>query len=212
MRSDPRELHRHAFDVVVIGAGIQGAAIARDAAVRGLSTLLLEARDVAAGTSSRSSRLVHGGLRYLRQGHLRLVREALRERERLLRLAPHLVRPLPMLMPFFRGGGVPPWQLRLGTLLYARLAGRSTLPRPRRLRPAAALAAFPGLRESGLTGALEFFDARTQDGRLTLANVQDAVAAGAAFVNHARVVAIGGDGLHVVDEVTGDELRLTAGG
>ena len=99
----------------MIGAGIQGAAVAREAAVRGLSALLVDARDVGAGTSSRSSRLVHGGLRYLRQGHLALVREALHERERLLRLAPHLVRPLPMLMPFFTDGGGSQWLMRLAT-------------------------------------------------------------------------------------------------
>src|SRR5678815_1754304 len=104
VRTDPRELHGKAFDLLVAGAGIQGAAIAREAAVRGLCVLLVDKRDVAAGTSSRSSRLVHGGLRYLRHGHFALVREALAERERLLRSCPHLVRPLPMVMPFFRDG------------------------------------------------------------------------------------------------------------
>lgn len=206
MRTDPRQLQREAFDVVVVGAGIQGAAIARDAAVRGLRVLLLDARDVAAGTSSRSSRLVHGGLRYLRHGHFALVREALQERERLLRLAPHLVRPLPMLTPFFDDSGLPPWKLRLGTWLYSRLARGSTLPRPRRLTASESLAAFPGLRSRGLRGGLVFYDARTQDARLTLANVRDAVAAGAVFCNHARVVACDDAGLRV--RVGADEVSV----
>lgn len=204
VRTDPIQLHERAFDVVVIGAGIQGAAIARDAAVRGKQVLLVDARDVAAGTSSRSSRLVHGGLRYLRHGHFALVREALHERERLLRLAPHLVRPLPMLVPFFEDSALGRWQLRLGTWLYSWLAGRSTLPRPRALTAAASLAAFPGLRARGLRSGLEFFDARTQDGRLTLANVRDAVDAGAHFCNHTRVVGCDDRGVRLLagdDEV-----------
>mgnify|MGYP002051748856 CR=1 FL=1 len=168
MRIDLRQLDGEAFDVVVVGAGIQGAALAREASARGLSTLLLDARDVAAGTSSRSSQLVHGGLRYLRHGHLALVREALFERERLLRLAPHLVRPLPMLMPFYQDSGVARWKMRLGTWLYSKLAGGSTLPRPRSLSAQAAVDAFPGLRTNGLRSAIEFYDARTQDGRLCI--------------------------------------------
>ena len=206
MRSGRKQLHGASFDVVVIGAGIQGAAIARDAAVRGVRVLLVDARDVAAGTSSRSSRLVHGGLRYLRHGHLGLVREALQERERLLRSAPHLVRPQPMLVPFFDDSAIAPWKLRLGTWLYSRLAGRSTLPRPRSLTKAAALAAFPGLRVRGLRSALEFFDARTQDARLTIANVRDAVAAGAVFCNHTRVVACDDQGVSL--KTDSEELRV----
>ena len=114
MRTDPAEVHGAAFDLLVVGGGIQGAAVAREAAARGLSVLLCEAADFAAGTSSRSSRLIHGGVRYLQQLHFALVREALHERERLLRQAPHLVRPLPMLMPFYPDTGVAPWRLRLG--------------------------------------------------------------------------------------------------
>ncbi|MFK7738898.1 MAG: FAD-dependent oxidoreductase [Planctomycetota bacterium] len=208
MRSDPRELHWRGFDLVVIGAGIQGAAIARDASLRGLSVLLVEKRDVAAGTSSRSSRLVHGGLRYLRSGHVSLVREALAERELLLRLAPHLVRPQPMLMPFFRGGGLPRWQLRIGTWLYSKLAGRSTLPKPRRLSATDAVEAFPGLRTEGLRSALEFQDARTDDARLTLANVFGAVAAGCRFVNHVEVVSWDGQGVVLVDRIGTEQVEV----
>lgn len=208
MRCDPRQLDGEAFDVVVVGAGIQGAAVAREAALRGLRTLLVDARDFAAGTSSRSSRLVHGGLRYLRQGHVALVREALRERERLLRLAPHLVRPLPMLMPFFVDGGGSPLLLRLGTLAYALLAGRSTLPPPRRLSADEAAAAFPGLRTRGLRSAIEFFDARTEDGPLTLANGLAAAANGCRIATHTEVVGASARGLGLVDRLSGAEVQV----
>ena len=210
VRSDPRQLDGETFDVVVVGAGIQGAAIAREAAARGLSTLLLDSRDIAAGTSSRSSQLVHGGLRYLRHGHLSLVREALRERERLLRLAPHLVRPLPMLMPFYPDSGVARWKMRVGTWLYAKLGGRTTLPGPRSLTARQAAEAFEGLRTDGLKGAIEYYDARTQDGRLTLANVVAAVLLGCRFVNHATLQSVEGGRLRIVDEVAGADVRVRA--
>ena len=206
LRTDPRELDGTAFDLLVVGAGIQGAAIAREAALRGLSVVLCDARDIAAGTSSRSSRLVHGGLRYLRNGHFALVREALHERERLLRLSPHLVRPLPMLMPFYRDGGGSPWMLRLGTWLYSKMASGSTLPRPRRLSVAAAAAAFPGLRTEGLRSTIEFFDAATQDARLTLANVLAAVKAGARLATHCEVAAVSPRGVRLIDRLSAAEV------
>lgn len=204
VRTDPRILAGRTLDVLVIGGGIQGAAIAREAAARGAAVALVEARDFAAGTSSRSSRLVHGGLRYLRQGHLALVRESLAERERLLRLCPHLVRPVPMLMPFFRDGGGSRLLAWIGTWLYARLAGRSTMPRPRRLAAADAVAAFPGLRSEGLRGAVLFYDAATVDLRLTLANVQAAALGGALVANHCAVAGLGPRGaVRLVDHVSG---------
>ncbi|MBL8754636.1 MAG: glycerol-3-phosphate dehydrogenase/oxidase, partial [Planctomycetes bacterium] len=177
-----------------------------EAALRGHSVLLVEARDVAAGTSSRSSQLVHGGLRYLQHGHFHLVREALHERERLLRSVPHLVRPLPMLLPFFRGVRPGPFTMRLGTWLYTLLAGRSTLPRPRALDADAARRAFPGLRGEGLRSGLVFFDAATQDARLTVANAVGAVEAGAKLTTHCRVAGRSGDGVRLVDAFTGAEI------
>lgn len=209
MRTEPRQLHGQSFDLLIVGAGIQGAAIAREAALRGLTVALVDARDIAAGTSSRSSRLVHGGLRYLQHGHFALVREALHERERLLRLAPHLVRPVPMLMPIFRGAGsgLLPW---LGTHLYSLLAGRSTLPRPRRLAAAAAVGMFPGLRTDGLLSAVLFFDAATDDARLTLANVEAAAAAGARVATHCRVLGATGDGARLACALSGDEIEVRA--
>ncbi|MGE3171925.1 MAG: glycerol-3-phosphate dehydrogenase/oxidase [Planctomycetota bacterium] len=211
MRSDPSELHGQTFDLLVIGGGIQGAAIAREAAMRSLGTMLVESRDFATGTSSRSSRLVHGGLRYLQQGHLALVREALHERERLLRLCPHLVRPVPMLLPFHRDGGGSRLLAWLGVRAYSWLAGDSTVPRPRKLDPAAAVAAFPGLRTQGLLGAVLYFDAATVDSRLTLANVQAAATAGARVVNHCEVLGLAEDGaVRLLDHVAGREVRVRA--
>ncbi|HXS24084.1 MAG TPA: FAD-dependent oxidoreductase, partial [Gemmatimonadales bacterium] len=109
-------------DVLVIGGGITGAGVARDAAMRGLRTVLVEQADLASGTSSRSSRLIHGGLRYLEQGHLRLVWEANRERRVLLGIAPHLVRPLPFVFPLHRGDRIPLWRLAAGMWAYDLLA------------------------------------------------------------------------------------------
>ncbi len=194
--------------MIVVGGGIQGAAIAREAALRDLRVLLVERDDFAAGTSSRSSRLIHGGLRYMQQGHLALVREALHERERLFRLAPHLVRPLPMLMPFFTGGSKRPWMMKLGLRLYGLLAGGQSVPKARSLTSAQCGLAFPGIRQEGLLGGAMFFDGVTEDQRLTVAVVEAAKAAGAAVLNHVAVLA-GADGeLQLQDALTGMEFKL----
>jgi glycerol-3-phosphate dehydrogenase len=143
------------FDVVVIGAGATGAGSALDAATRGLSVALVEARDVAAGTSSRSSKLIHGGLRYLEQLEFGLVREALRERSLLLNvLAPHLVRPVPFLLPLTRRV----WErlyVGAGMLLYDGLGGHQGLPRHRHLTRRGALAIAPALKRDALVGAIQ---------------------------------------------------------
>src|SRR6476620_6187815 len=118
------------YDVLIVGGGINGAAIARDAAGRGLSVVLVEKDDLAAHTSSASSKLIHGGLRYLEQFEFKLVRESLVERERLLRAAPHIVEPLEFMIPA-TGSGRAAWKLRVGLLLYDHLAGRKGLPRSR---------------------------------------------------------------------------------
>lgn len=195
MRADPQSLHGRMFDLLVVGGGIQGAAIAREAAARGVDVLLVERDDFGSGTSMRSSRLVHGGVRYLQQGHLSLVREALSERERLLRLAPHLVRPQPMLMPFFRdGGGKHPWLVRAGLRMYSWLARGSTLPGPRYHDADSCRRLFPGLRSAGLRGGSVFFDARTEDARLTLAVLESAVGLGAVVCNHVELVGVSGSG------------------
>src|SRR5262249_34808913 len=132
-------LERERFDLLVIGGGINGAGIARDAALRGLKVALVEQSDFASGTSSRSSKLIHGGLRYLEQGEVRLVLEATRERERLRRLAPHLVRPIRFLYPIYTGGPVGKWEVQAGLVGHHLLAAHPHRPPPapanRRRRP-----------------------------------------------------------------------------
>jgi glycerol-3-phosphate dehydrogenase len=180
---------RH-FDLLVIGGGITGCGIARDAALRGLSVALLEKHDFASGTSSRSSRLIHGGVRYLEHGHLRLVFESSAERHRLLTLAPHLVRPLPFTWPVYAGARVPRWKLGAGLLLYDALALFRNVSRHRRLSRADVLEREPLLRRDGLLGGALYYDAATDDARLALANAIGAAEAGAVVINHAAVAAL----------------------
>src|SRR5947199_6028842 len=121
------------FDLLILGGGITGAGVALDAVLRGFRVALIDKGDFASGTSSASSKLVHGGLRYLEHGDFHLVYEALHERARLLRNAPHLVRPLRFLLPFYQGARVPPWKWRAGLFLYDALAGRGNVRRSRAL-------------------------------------------------------------------------------
>jgi glycerol-3-phosphate dehydrogenase len=173
------------FDVLVIGGGVTGCAIARDAALRGLSVALVEKSDFASGTSSRSSRLIHGGVRYLEHGHVHLVFESSAERQRLLRLAPHLVRPLAFTWPVYAGARIPRWKLGAGLLLYDALSLFRNVERHKRLSRSAVLAREPRLRSEGLVGGAQYFDAATNDARLTLANAMGAAEAGAVVLNHA---------------------------
>ena len=178
-----------AFDLVVVGAGITGAGVARDAAMRGLSVLVLEAKDVAFGTSSRSTRLIHGGVRYLEQGQIGLVYEALRERARLYEAAPHLVRPARFLFPAYDGDRLAPWKLRVGLGLYDLLS----MYRARAhnyLRPAAARDVEPTLAQAGLRGAVQYEDAVTDDARLTVTTLQSAIRHGARVLTYAPVEGI----------------------
>jgi glycerol-3-phosphate dehydrogenase len=163
-----RHLGERAFDLVVVGGGVTGAGAALDAATRGLSVALIEARDWASGTSSRSSKLFHGGLRYLEQLEFGLVREALRERELMLtRLAPHLVKPVPFLYPLTHRAWERPY-VASGLLLYDTIGGHSSLPAQKHLSRRAALRVFPGLRDDALVGAVRYFDAQADDARHTL--------------------------------------------
>jgi glycerol-3-phosphate dehydrogenase len=182
-------------DLLVIGGGIHGAAVARDAARRGLAVVLAERGDLAEGTSSRSSKLIHGGIRYLETGQFSLVREALAERRILLRTAPHLVRPLPFVLPFHRDARRPAWLVRAGLALYDRLAGAGrdapgVLPAHRRLTPGEARSLEPDLPAAGLEEAALFHDAAMDDARLVVANAVDAAAAGARVLVHTRVAAL----------------------
>ena len=151
-------LHGAALDAVVIGGGMAGAGVARDLAMRGASVALFEKGDFASGTSSKSSKLIHGGLRYLELGDFKLVRESLREKQTLERLAPHLVRPLPFLVPVYRGAARGLIKVRLGMWLYDWLTPGKKTERYRVLRPEAALSMEPNVRAEDLRGAGYYFD------------------------------------------------------
>jgi len=174
-------------DLLVIGGGITGAGIARDAALRGIRTALVDKGDFGGGTSSHSSRLIHGGLRYLEQGAFRLVFEASRERRVLLTIAPHLVRPLAFLFPVYRGARVPAWRLRAGLWLYDLLAAFRNVRPHRWLGRKAVLRLEAGLRERDLQGAGLYYDAQADDARLVIATMRSAAQAGALVANYAEV-------------------------
>ncbi len=184
-----KDISEKAFDVIVVGAGVNGCGVARDAAMRGLRVLLLDKSDVASGTTAWSTRLIHGGLRYLEHGEVGLVRESLRERETLLRrVAPHLVRPLPMLVPVYAGRRRGALTIRAGMLAYDLLSLGKTLPRHRMLSPTEALASAPGLEREGLKGAALFYDAQVEYAeRLAVENALSARARGATVITYARV-------------------------
>ena len=208
-------LSHDTFDVLVIGGGITGAGVARDAALRGLRTALVEQDDFASGTSSRSSRLVHGGVRYLEHGQLRLVFESSAERRTLRRIAPHLVRPLAFVWPVYAGARVPRWKLAAGLTLYDLLALFRNVGRHERLTAAGVLAREPRLQRDALVGGARYWDAATDDARLTLATIRSAREAGAVVLNHARVVslAMANDrvgGARVVDRATGTSMDVSA--
>jgi glycerol-3-phosphate dehydrogenase len=210
-----RALGAEPFDVLVIGGGVTGAGIARDAALRGMRVALVEREDFASGTSSRSSRLIHGGVRYLEHGHLGLVFESSIERMRLLRLAPHLVRPLAFTWPVYAGARIPRWKLNAGLMLYDALALFRNVKGHKGLNAREVIASEPGLLPDGLKGGARYYDAATDDARLTFANALGASEAGAVVLNHASVRSLlieGGKahGAVVVDHLTGQELNVRA--
>jgi glycerol-3-phosphate dehydrogenase len=185
-------LHQHtneiAYDVIVIGAGINGAGIARDAAMRGLKVLLLDKGDIGGGTSSWSTRLIHGGLRYLEHGEFGLVRESLRERATLMRIAPHLVRPLPIFIPIYENARRGLWTTRAGLVAYDLLAFDEQLPRHRMLSRAEALQQVPALDPTGLLGGAFYYDAQVEFAeRLVVDNVLSAKEYGATVKTYAKV-------------------------
>lgn len=206
------------FDIVIVGGGIVGAGVAREAALAGFRAALLERDDFASGTSSRSSRLIHGGVRYLEHGHLGLVFESSRERRLLLQLAPHLVRPLAFTWPVYRDARVPRWKLRAGLFLYDVLALFRNVQRHHGLTVSGISAAEPALSRDGLKGGARYWDASTDDSRLTLANALAAREAGATVINHVAVV--GGvhpgasntaalTGVHAQDRLTGEKFSVS---
>lgn len=183
-----RRLESEAFDLVVVGGGITGAGIFRDAALRGLKVALVEKDDFAAGTSSRSSKLVHGGLRYLEQYAFGLVHESTTERTRLESLAGHLVRPLAFLMPVWKDSKHGLWFMNLGLWLYDALSLFRVYRIHRRLGAGKVRALAPLVRPEGLNGGLLYFDAVTDDSRLTIENVLGGVGAGGVALNRAQAV------------------------
>ena len=202
------------FDVLVVGGGIVGAGVARDACLRGLQVLLVEQGDFASGTSSRSSRLLHGGLRYLAQGHVQLVREASREKMVLHHIAPHLTQPLAFIFPTYRGSGFPRWKLWLGTKLYDLLCGGKNFGNSKRLSPDQVQQQLPGILTTALTGAVRYFDALTNDARLVIDTLRSAERHGAALRNYLKLESSEpvSDGwqCQVVDQLSGQSTQITA--
>ncbi|MEI6186263.1 MAG: glycerol-3-phosphate dehydrogenase/oxidase, partial [Dehalococcoidia bacterium] len=214
MKRDFKAVAGKTFDVIVIGGGIIGAGVARDTALRGLDTLLLEKEDFGSGTTSRSTRLIHGGLRYLRQLEFGLVRQDLGEREVLLRIAPHLVHPLSFFIP------IPNLSLNvamlLGTTLYDVISYDKTLPNHRYLNRVKTLAEEPGLRVKGLQGSYVYSDcAIPLTERLNWETALSAAEGGASVVNHAKVTNVLREGnrvtgVEVRDEISGEVLQARA--
>ena len=177
------------FDVIVVGAGINGAGIARDAGMRGLQVLLVDKGDIGGGTSAGSTRLIHGGLRYLEHFEFGLVRESLRERETLLRIAPHLVRPLRITIPIYRDGRRGRATIRAGMIAYDLLSSGKSLPRHRMLSASETLRELPGLKAEGLVGSAVYYDAQVEfPERLVVENVLAAIEHGATVLTYRRVV------------------------
>jgi glycerol-3-phosphate dehydrogenase len=189
-RATLEQLSAHPADLLVIGGGINGVGIARDAAMRGLRTILVEQNDLGSGTSSRSSRLIHGGLRYLEQGEFGLVLEANRERRILQRIAPHLVWPLPFVFPVHQGDRISRWQLAAGMLLYDVLALFRNVRAHRLMGKRGMLEAEPMLRDRGLLGGARYYDAQCDDARLVIATARSAIHHGAQVANYMTVRAL----------------------
>ena len=182
-----KRMEREEFDLAIVGGGITGAAIARDAAMRGLKVALMEKGDFASGTSSKSSKMIHGGLRYLKQLDIGLVKESLTERENLLQLAPHLVHPAPHLIPIYSG-----WrgrlELHIGLFGYDFLASGSSLGRHRNLPAEEVLRQEPLLRRENLSGGFIYYDCLVNDARLTLGVVKAAHENGAVVSTYVRAI------------------------
>jgi glycerol-3-phosphate dehydrogenase len=225
LKRDFSALGQGTFDLIIIGGGIIGTGIARDAALRGLRTLLVEKEDFAYGTTSRSTRLIHGGLRYLRMLDFKLVRQDLREREILLKIAPHLVHRLEFIIPLLRSAPYYRFVLPFGLRLYNALSMGTSLPACHRLSPQETLELEPSLADTGgLTGAFVYYDCQAEyTERLCIENVLDAAARGATVLNHAVMTDIIINegmvkGIRVRDTLTGEEdtangrIVLNAGG
>ena len=202
------------YDIAVVGGGATGLGVALDAAQRGHSVVLIEAHDFAKGTSSRATKLVHGGVRYLAQGNIPLVREALHERAHILHSAPHLAQPLPFVMPSYKLWETPFYGV--GLKMYDALAGSAGLGRTEWLNAREALHLLPGAQSRGLKGGVKYWDGQFDDARLALAIARTAAAHGALMVNYCEAVEVLHEagraaGLRVRDAESGREFRIQAG-
>lgn len=207
---------RTAYDLLVIGGGINGLGIAADAAARGLSVLIVEKNDWGSGTSSASSRLIHGGLRYLQYGEIDLVRESLRERGILVRQRPHLVHPISLLIPTYAGMPTPRWMIGIGLALYDLLARDPLFPHPSLLSASRTREREPGLTSEDLKGGYIYPDAQVEfPERVCVELMQEARCAGADARSHTRVTSLRQEGNRVAgatvrDELTGEETQIEA--
>lgn len=180
------ELSQSPLDILVVGGGIVGSGIARDAAMRGLRVALVEQHDFAFGTSSRSSRLLHGGIRYLAQGRVGLVREASVEKRIIQQIAPHVAEPLAFIFPTYKGTDWPLWQLRIGVKIYDLLCSGKNLGKSSSMSHEKTLQALPKLKPAALTGSVRYFDGLTNDARLVLDTLRSAQKNGASLLNYCK--------------------------
>lgn len=202
-RQIPKDIGSYPFDLIVVGAGINGSGIARDAAMRGLKVLLLDKGDISDGTTQWATRLIHGGLRYLEYYEVPLVRESLKDREILLRIAPHLVKPLGFLVPVYDRSKRPPWMIRLGMIAYDALSFDKSMSNHKMFSRSEAMSREPGLNSEGLEAAAFYYDAQVEYAeRLAVENAISAKEHGAVVITHAKVERLLGDG----DRVSGVEF------
>ncbi|MEO0335334.1 MAG: glycerol-3-phosphate dehydrogenase/oxidase [Pseudomonadota bacterium] len=210
-----QRMKNETFDVAIIGGGINGAGIARDAASRGLKVALIEASDFASGTSSRSSKLIHGGLRYLESLEFGLVFEALSERRKLFEMAPNMVHPLRFVLPIYKGDRVGMFKMGLGMMLYDVLALFEAPKTHRRLNPEETLRELPHLNPEGLLGSYAYYDAYMDDDRLVHESMRSATDSGAISANYVKAIGadtVGGKvtALKCNDQITGSSFSIQA--
>lgn len=215
MQRDIKKLSQKPYDVLIVGGGINGAAIAHMAAMNGLKTALLEKGDFASGTSSKSTKLIHGGLRYLENLEFGLVRESLRERSVQLKSSPHLVRPLRFIIPVYDSDQRPLWLMKFGVKIYDILSGRHIIEKHRVLDVEEICQLFPGIRREGLVGGVMYSDAQMNDARLCLENVLSAVEKGADAANYVKVTSFIQEngrtvGVQAKDELTQQDFEVRA--
>lgn len=210
-----QQLSDSSFDLLVIGGGITGAGIALDAASRGLKVALIDMQDFAAGTSSRSTKLIHGGLRYLKQLEFKLVAEVGKERKIIHKIAPHLTKPEPMLLPLIKNGSLNKVSARIGMWIYERMAGVNKNEWHRFLNKERTLATEPLLRKDNLTGGILFYEYRTDDARLTIEVIKEAVERGVVALNYIKATSFIYKnniifGAKVTDQLSGEEFEINA--